>query len=84
MPENNSQPNNQPTKQDIKILSIQTLAMLEPILQEKQFAIANLKISKKLNRISPEDYETQNKTLSLEVYSLQKRIVREADILAAL
>ncbi len=67
-----------------KSLCLQTLAMLEPILQEKQFALANVKMQKILGKIKPEDFDVKSKELDLQIYSLQKRIVREVDVLGKL
>lgn len=68
----------------VKTLCLQTLAMLEPILQEKQFALANTKMQKMLGKIKPEDFDAKSKELDLQIYSLQKRIVREVDVLSKL
>lgn len=67
---------------DIKKFSIETIAMLEPILQEKQFVLAGLKLDKKLQKIEKEKFNTESKELELQIYNLQKRLAREFDVLA--
>lgn len=73
-----------PSDSDVKAMCIQTLAMLEPLLTNKQFALASIKMQRVQQKISPEDYEERKKVLDREIYALQKRIVREVDVLGKL
>lgn len=73
-----------PSDSDVKVMCIQTLAMLEPLLTNKQFALASIKMQRVQQKISPEDYEERKKVLDREIYALQKRIVREVDVLGKL
>jgi hypothetical protein len=61
--------------------AIKTVEMLDPILKKKQFELVGLTLKKKTNKISIEEFEQNSSSLEDQIFKLQKRIVREIDII---
>ena len=76
--------NNSPAKSDDnKKFAFQTLEMLAPILNKKQFQLVNLEVGLKMGKLSKEQFSEQQSRIATEIENLQKRILRETIIVGS-